>query len=611
MAEDQKHTGGMLALVPADPGQLAVDGGLDPSDLHLTLLHLGDDVSGWDPGQRDKLREMVAASAPSLDPVDARAFAHTVFNPDGGASGDMDPTVVYLIGDAPGIAPIRDWAQWATTTHDDYPTPPAQHDPYVPHVSAMQGSDPSPLSYLGPVRFNALRLALGGDSEDYPLGDQSDTDTDGDGGGEDSDGQEPPDGDGGDGWPELKGLTFTPPRPVRDLAGARRGAMAHHVYEGKALDGAGVGWVAEHCGEVGATWANEVRARAQTKGAQMAQHDGEVEYKRDVGTQERDKLADAGQTLKGGRSYPIKTLGDLDNAYRAWGHAKPADRPALKRLLKKMARKLGASQVVYDKIGALSPSGAGTESKAAPDTGIETGEIPVEVKVMSPDPRAAKLRNYWAFNPKGRAKWKPGTHGDFKRLRRHLAKFVKVPRVLNGLTANIHKLGTGFWPGPGKGPNRHKSLIVDWPSVEYKAAQMPDPADHQDLYDGIDEWGPTAFGNEDLSGYSPDVFEDDGGDQGDDLGDGMETKAVDPDLLATSRLAAIGDSIVADTADGPDDQGADDVDDDLESYEDTVDDDDVWLMDADGVMHRLSEPGDAELTDTGAPALFEPSAYGS
>lgn len=130
----------------------------------------------------------------------------------------------------------------------------------------------------------------------------------------------------------------------------------------------------------------------------------------------------------------------------------------------------------------------------------KSGEpVGTERKVMSPDPRAAKLRDYWAFGA-GRRKWRPGGPGDFKRLRRHLGKYVQNPRMLDGLTANIHKLATGEWPGrnahTGKG-NVGKAL-----KVGTKAFPMPD-VDYfeQDLHDGVHEWG-GHFVEENVDGYN-------------------------------------------------------------------------------------------------------------
>ena len=112
---------------------------------------------------------------------------------------------------------------------------------------------------------------------------------------------------------------------------------------------------------------------------------------------------------------------------------------------------------------------AGKKS-ALDDLSDEELLIFVESKVMSPNPNAAKLREYWAHG-KGRAKWRPGTPGDFKRLRRQLAKYVKNPRILDGLTANIHKLATGEWPGRNAHGSGKKTLPVIT-AEEMKAAML-------------------------------------------------------------------------------------------------------------------------------------------
>ncbi|MGH3989856.1 MAG: hypothetical protein ACRDTZ_21470, partial [Pseudonocardiaceae bacterium] len=317
-----------------------------------------------------------------------------------------------------------------------------QHTPFVPHITAFEDADQSPLIYVGPVTFSTLRLALGGEVTDVALG------------------REP-----GEEAPEGKGLTFTPPAEIRALAGAHRGATAHAVYEGKALGAAGLDWVATHCGELGVRWADAMRGRAQTKGA---------------------------------------------------------------------------------------PSADDVESKA-----------------MSPDPRAARLRKYWAHG-KGRSKWIKSPH-QFRALRRHLAKYVKNPRQLNGLTANIFRLATGIYPG--QRPHGGRKSLVDWDAVEIKTAEV-DNADEDELGEGAGEWG-SSFEDEDLSDFEEDDLL--GDDEDEDEPEADETKALDPDRVETSRLALLGQRIVADDEE------------EEESWADLVAADDVWDLDADGVMSRTSE----------------------
>lgn len=64
---------------------------------------------------------------------------------------------------------------------------------------------------------------------------------------------------------------------------------------------------------------------------------------RDVSTDEREKLADAGKALPDG-SFPIANVSDLHNAIQAYGRAK--DKAAAKRHIIKRARALGATDAL-------------------------------------------------------------------------------------------------------------------------------------------------------------------------------------------------------------------------------------------------------------------------
>jgi 2'-5' RNA ligase len=525
-----EHTGGMLALVPDNADTLAVEGGEAPDELHLTLLYLGDDVSTWGAGQADQLRELVKASAPALDAVDARVVGPALFNPDGGPDGDRDPCLVLLVGDAPGLDPLRQWARWVTSTHDDYPTPPDQFEPFLPHITvAVAPSDPAGVSadgiYTGPVRFGTLRLALAGDVLDVPLGDTEApviTET------------------------KSGEITFTPPASVIEVAAILPGPIARLVAEGKALNSRGVDWVAEHCGEQGSAWATEMRARAGEIETKRVAGDG-VEVKRDM---------NMGKTAGGDRPA-LESLKDLDDAIGAHKDLPPGERPANIKRLKAAAHRLGAAHHVHQRVGSL-------ETATTDGSGTKSLEDGIEVKIASPDPRAARLRNMWAHDPKLTKKWRPGTPGDFKRLRKHLAKYVHTPKILNGLTANIHKLATGEWPGKnahtGKG-NVGKALkvgrksLVDWPEVEFKAAVLD--LDEAALFDGIDTWG-EVFAEPWTDAYLADLEEADDTDEPTDGEPGTEDLRAD-----TARLASLGARLVvdepitpdaaADTADSSDD----------------------------------------------------------
>lgn len=164
------HRGGMIALVPAEPHALAIEGGDPEEELHLTLAYLGDDVSGWTPEQREAVHNVARSMADVGNPLEARVFAHAQFNPDGGPDGDKDPCAVYLIGDGYSLAADRDLLITRLRENLGEASMPEQHAPFVPHVTAGYGVDVGALSFTGPVKFDRVRVALGGDVTDYPLG---------------------------------------------------------------------------------------------------------------------------------------------------------------------------------------------------------------------------------------------------------------------------------------------------------------------------------------------------------------------------------------------------------------------------------------------------------
>lgn len=103
----------------------------------------------------------------------------------------------------------------------------------------------------------------------------------------------------------------------------------------------------------------------------------------------------------------------------------------------------------------------------------------VELKLMSPDPRAARLREYWAYG-KGRGQW-----NKWRELRRKLKKYVKNPNILDGLTSNIYRLAKGHNPPRGK-----KSLEdgFELTEAEFKAAMaLADPDAELDL-EAMADW---------------------------------------------------------------------------------------------------------------------------
>ncbi|MEU7093017.1 phage minor head protein [Kitasatospora aureofaciens] len=179
-AADGSHLqGAMIALMPsaADAERLALPGGEDPGELHLTLVFLGAAVD-WTANQRAELVDNVRAAAADLlnGPVTGSAFGVNHWNPQGDT-----PSWVWAVGDdrarpngVPVLADAHDAALLALEGTHDQPAVPVQHSPWVPHVCAVYSPEGWPLQEmtdrLGPIRFDRLRVAFGGEHTDIPLG---------------------------------------------------------------------------------------------------------------------------------------------------------------------------------------------------------------------------------------------------------------------------------------------------------------------------------------------------------------------------------------------------------------------------------------------------------
>ncbi len=159
--EATEHTGAMIALVPADPAALVIEGGDPPEELHLTLAYLGE-AADWAPDAQAALN--TALSAVLGGTVDGQVFGHARFNPN---DPEKDPCAVYLV-DSAGAREIRDavWDVLATTP--GVPALPENHG-FIPHITAGYGLDVTALEYTGPVAFDRLRVAFAGQASDMLL----------------------------------------------------------------------------------------------------------------------------------------------------------------------------------------------------------------------------------------------------------------------------------------------------------------------------------------------------------------------------------------------------------------------------------------------------------
>jgi 2'-5' RNA ligase len=158
---------GMVALLPDNPDQLTVTAGVGADQIHLTLAYLGDDVTSWDDTRRRLLEQLVWSAAHSIgQPITGRVMGHATFNPDRHAG--REPCAVHLVGDSESLGPAHQQlcTVLSAALGDEFP---AQHTPFIPHITAGEGLTAANLSYTGPVVFGKLALALAGEWTVVPI----------------------------------------------------------------------------------------------------------------------------------------------------------------------------------------------------------------------------------------------------------------------------------------------------------------------------------------------------------------------------------------------------------------------------------------------------------
>lgn len=177
--EGEEHTGAMIALVPADPEALALDGGEPVEELHTTLFYLGD-AADIPPELRAAILAEVEdrVSLNWSGPIEAQAFGASIWNPNGD-----EPSLVLNIG-GPLLAPIRDDIRQAIINAPDNIDGDRpdwemaeQHQPWAAHLClAYDDPDrlmermPDALVEAGPVVFDRVRVAFADEVHDFKLG---------------------------------------------------------------------------------------------------------------------------------------------------------------------------------------------------------------------------------------------------------------------------------------------------------------------------------------------------------------------------------------------------------------------------------------------------------
>lgn len=151
----------MIALYPPPDatGKLAVDGGLPPGEMHLTIAYTGD-AADVDP----QALSGVARSLSARPPVQATVSGHARFT--GGSDGD----VIVALVDSPALEALRADAMAALAAAGI--TVPSEHG-FTPHMTiCYQAPDaPDPVGRVGafPVTFGDIAAVHGKQSTVHPF----------------------------------------------------------------------------------------------------------------------------------------------------------------------------------------------------------------------------------------------------------------------------------------------------------------------------------------------------------------------------------------------------------------------------------------------------------
>lgn len=165
--ETPVHTGGMIALLPADPAPLAVEGGEPVDELHLTLVYLGDDLTGasedWRTGVQTSVAQVLArwGEVQGANGVEGTLFGRAEFNT---SDPEREQCAVWLV-DSHELQQLRD--QLLAALGDRVPR--SDFGIWQPHITvayrdgyASSKADPSPDERLG------ANLRAGGSARKVP-----------------------------------------------------------------------------------------------------------------------------------------------------------------------------------------------------------------------------------------------------------------------------------------------------------------------------------------------------------------------------------------------------------------------------------------------------------
>jgi len=460
---------GVMVALPLDDAtaqQLAVPGGLDPGEMHVTLAYLGN--TGDCPVDADGLAELVAQWAADQQPLSGEVSGPATFE----GSDNADNPVQVALADVPGLSEARNSLVDHLSSNG---VPVDSTHGYTPHLTRAYSADPVPTDGLGgtPLSFDQVGVWHGQDQRNIPLGPVTAAFNP-------SEARDPTGKWTAGGGSQVNALEANR-KTTAPHAAPKAKTVVTKPYKSPAGGGGGGG------GSAAAKKATAAKKAAASKAAQV-----QKTALRDA-VAAKEKAASAAETAlhqKFNDAQSASLLGEQQHRIdymRKYAAASPAQRKAMRvaeaqrRLAwqtrrAEAAAKETARHTAATKANAASKAKLDAQLKAQiaaidaqlakqfPPAGTPTPppvKAPVKASaepvVADADPHTNtpnQLREYWVHGP-GAAKIKWGVPHDFYRCVEQLSKYVHSAHVVKGQCASLHRIAIGVWPGREHGAKGH------------------------------------------------------------------------------------------------------------------------------------------------------------
>jgi 2'-5' RNA ligase len=425
---------GVMVALPVDGAtaeQLAVPGGLDPSEMHVTLAYLG--TQDTVPLGMGELCDLVAEWAATQEPLSGEVSGPARFE---GTANAENPVHVAL-ADVPGLSEARN----SLVDHLNGNGVPVdtQHG-YSPHITRSYGDADVATDGVGgiPLSFGQVGVWHGADQQNIPFGGMLAAFNPAE--------KRDPTGKwttGGGAAKQNQALEATR-KTTGPHAAPTPKTVVHKPYVSPKSGGGGAGG-----GKGGA------KKAAQAKKTALRQKiAGEEKQERDAETAAHRAALDAAS-----KEQSVEQQRRIDYM-RKYAAASPGDRKAL--AVAEQRRRLAWQTQHAESVSKETARHTAAMEKVAADKTRLDAELKKELAAVKASANDAdsvvadavattrtprQLERFWTTGPGGTAKIRWGEPHDYYRCLEQLGKYVHSSRQLHGQCANLHKIAIGVWPG--------------------------------------------------------------------------------------------------------------------------------------------------------------------